>query len=308
MVDVTLRQMKYFAALSRTLQFRKAARQLEISQPSLSAQVSAFEAALGTRLIERKKSGLILTPNGREVAQQIEKILNDVAQLKQVATPPRDSIEGTLRLGASPTIGPYLLPWVLRQLHALYPNLKLVIRDGAPKELSEELAAGKHDLILTQLPVPEEGIVCEDLYREPLKLVVAGNHRLAQAGRVKRGDLRGEAMLTLSPTYTLHRQLADFCHRSGAVIRDDSEGTSLDALRQMVSLGMGVTLLPALYVHSEVSKALADVAVVDLAPEPQRQIGLVWRASSGSPPAYRKLAGLIRDVAQSEFRGQVLGA
>lgn len=306
MTDITLRQIKYFSVLSTALQFRKAARQLDISQPSLSAQISAFEDALGTRLLERKKSGLILTPMGREIAANVERILKDVEQLKHIAAPTKEVVSGTLRLGSSPTIGPYLLPWVLRQIHISFPDLKLVIRDGSPRELSEDLTAGKHDLILTQLPVAEEDMISEELYREPLKLAVAGEHRLADSTQVERGELKGEQLLTLNPVYSLHRQVTDLCYRSGAVMRDDLEGTSLDALRQMVSLGMGVTLLPSLYVQSEVKKELADVAIVKLSPEPHRHIGLAWRAASGRPAAYLQLAKVIRRIVRSEFGDHVI--
>ncbi|CUH99595.1 hydrogen peroxide-inducible genes activator [Leisingera aquaemixtae] len=306
MPEITLRQLRYFSVLSKALQYRNAARQLGISQPSLSLQIAALEKALDTRLIERRRSGLILTPAGRDTALQAEKILQDVERLSQTAGASGAQLEGTLRLGSSPTIGPYLLPRVLRRLHQSFPDLKLVIRDAPPRELTEDLLAGRHDLILTQLPVPRDDIRHTFLFREPLSLAVARDHPLAGQKRVKTADLAGENLLSLNPSYTLSRQVSHLSAASGANLREDFEGTSLDALRQMVSLGMGVTLLPALYVGSEVKRGEGDVAVIPMQPVLYRQAGLAWRRGSGSPPAFLKLADFIRSVAEQEFSDQVI--
>ncbi|GAB5438343.1 hydrogen peroxide-inducible genes activator [Falsiruegeria mediterranea] len=305
MSNITLRQIRYFAVLSSTLQYRRAAQQLGISQPSLSLQIAALEEALGARLIERKRSGLILTPTGREAAAQAERVLREVDGLVHVAGPSRSEMSGTLRLGSSPTIGPYLLPRVLRQLHQSYPDLKLVIRDSTPKELVEDLIAGRHDMILTQLPVPGDNLRLRTLFREPLSLAVAREHPLAERKQAVRADLSGESLLSLSPAFALHTQVTGLGVDTGATLRNDFEGTSLDALRQMVSLGMGVTLLPALYVRSEVNLRDPDVSVLDLRPPLYRQIGLAWRAASGEPPAFARFADLIRDVVRTEFAAEV---
>ncbi|UWQ78619.1 LysR family transcriptional regulator [Leisingera sp. S132] len=305
MTGITLRQLRYFNVLSKSLQYRNAARQLGISQPSLSLQINALEEALGTRLAERRRSGLILTPEGREVAAQAEKILQDVERLQQTGSPSKDELAGTLRLGSSPTIGPYLLPRVLRQLHRVYPELKLVIRDGAPRDMIEDLLAGKHDLVLTQLPIARDDISHTFLFREPLHLAVPREHPLAGRDHVRKTDLAGESLIRLNASYMLSRQVSDLCADSGARLRDDFEGTSLDALRQMVSLGMGMTLLPALYAGSEVKPGEGDVAITQLKPGLYRQAGLAWRRSSGTPASFLKLAEFIRGVAAEEFAGKV---
>ena len=305
MSDITLRQIRYFSTLSATLQYRRAARQLGISQPSLSLQINALEDAIGARLVERRRNGLILTPVGRAAAAQAEKILREVETMEYIAGPSHAALSGTLRLGASPTIGPYLLPRVLRTLHQTYPDLKLVIRDGPPKELSEDLMAGRYDMILTQLPLTGDEARVQTLFREPLNLAVPRDHRLAERGQVVLADLAGESVLSLSPAYTLYGQVSGLCAASGATLRDEFEGTSLDALRQMVSLGMGVTLLPALYAGSEVRPPDADVAVIPLKPRMYRQIGLAWRVASGQPPAFVQFAEIIRDVVGSDFAHSV---
>lgn len=305
MTDITLRQIRYFAALGKSLQYQRAARQLGISQPSLSQQIAALETALGGRLVERRRDGLILTPLGREAIQQAETVLRAVDALQHIAGPDTAGLTGTLRLGASPTVGPYLLPRVLRQLHLSYPDLKLVIRDGPPRTLAEDLVAGRHDMILTQLPLPEAELRLRPLFREPLALAVPVDHPLARHPHVPRSALAGESLLSLSAAYAMQRQVAALAEAAGAVLRDEFEGTSLDALRQMVSLGMGVAVLPALYVQSEVRPAEEDVAVVPLQPALHRQVGLAWRLSSGQPPAFARLGDIIRQVVAEAFSDHV---
>ncbi|WP_293576800.1 hydrogen peroxide-inducible genes activator [Phaeobacter sp.] len=305
MADITLRQLRYFAVLSRALQYRTAARQLGISQPSLSLQIAALETHLGAPLVERRRSGLILTAVGRETAQRAEEILRSVDALGQLAGSAQEQLVGTLRLGSSPTIGPYLLPRVLRGLPAAFPDVKLIIRDGPPRMLTEDLMAGQHDLILTQLPVPRDDIRHEFLFREPLLLAVSQRHPLAGQAKISRTALEGESMLGLNASYSLGRQTSDLAAASGAMLRQDLEGTSLDALRQMVSLDMGVTVLPALYVESEVRGGGGDVDVLALRPEPYRHVGLAWRSSSGNPASYQRLASYIREVLAREFAGTI---
>ncbi|MCL6283897.1 LysR substrate-binding domain-containing protein [Ruegeria sp. 2012CJ41-6] len=299
--DITLRQIRYFAALATAGQYRRAARQLGISQPSLSLQISALEETLGVRLLERRRSGLILTPEGRDIAGLAARVLHEVAQIEDYASPLQASLSGTLRLGSTPTIGPYLLPRVLRRLHAAYPELKLVIRDGALRDLTEDLVAGRHDIILTQLPVHSDEVQMQPLFREPLLLGVAHSHPLAGGDTAKRADLGGQKVLSLSPAYALHRQIADLCEATGATLLEEFEGTSLDALRQMVSLDMGVTLLPSLYVDSEVRQRDGDVSVLHLQPGLHRTVGLAWRRNSGNPRAFHLFRDVIRQVVAEDY-------
>jgi LysR family hydrogen peroxide-inducible transcriptional activator len=204
---------------------------------------------------------------------------------------------GSIRLGASPTVGPYLLPDVARRLHELYPALRLFIRDGAPRDLLADLLAGRHDLILTQLPVASAEVETVRLYSEPLHLAVARDHRLAGRARVNDADLAGETILALSSAFSLHDQIAALAREVGASLRQDYEGTSLDALRQMTAMNMGVTFLPALYVRSEAARPDGDVVVLPFRKGGfLRAIGLAWRRTAGDQAAYRALVEVIRGV------------
>jgi len=299
--DLTLRQLRYFVTLAEAGQYRRAARQLGLSQPSLTAQIAGLEAHLGLVLVERRRSGLVLTAPGREVLEHAQRVLRAVDDLKHRSDPLRAGLAGTVRLGTAPTIGPYLLPRVLRRLHEAYPELRLLVRDGAPRDLAEDLAAGRHDAILTQLPLPADAFEARPLFREPLFIAVARGHALAGRGTVGEADLAGQDMLGLGPAHALHGNVAALCREVGARLREEFEGTSLDALRQMVAMDMGLTLLPALYIQSEVQGPDGDVAILRLKGAYWRTVGLAWRRASGTPRALTRLGDSIAEVTRRDF-------
>ncbi len=305
-LQLTLKQLTYFRALAETGHYRKAAERIGISQPSLSLQIANLEAALELKLVERGRAGAVLTPEGREVLEKTRSILSEVALLQETSGRMKSELAGTFRLGSSPTLGPYLLPRVFHHLHENHPNLKLTVRDGAPSELLQELQSGVHDLILTQLPVSSSDVTILRLLREPLKLAVARNHRLAQKEIANDEDLKGENILALSRRFTLHNQVADLANSLGANLLYDYEGTSLDAIRQMTAMNIGVSFLPSLYAASEIPEVGGDVVLVPYRPgRLNRSIGLVWRKSSGHHKTFAFLSEIILSVARKEFSGLV---
>lgn len=305
--DPTLRQLSYFVALAETRHYRHAAERVGISQPSLSQQIVGLEAALGVTLVERGRRGAVLTPQGRTILDQARRVLDEVDHLKALAQEARDGVSGTIRLGSTPTLGPYLLPQVMRRLHESWPTLKVVIRDAPPAALQEELLGGRLDLILTQLPVPSADTETMRLFREPLKLAMAREHPLAHRAVIRDEDLAGVDVLALSDAYRLHAQVAGLCEDLGATLRADYEGTSLDALRQMTALNMGVSFLPALYVRSEASREAGDVVVKPFrSGRVTRSVGLAWRKRSAHRRMIQRLAGIISEVVRETFAEHVM--
>jgi LysR family hydrogen peroxide-inducible transcriptional activator len=301
----SLKQLEYFVALAETGSFKGAAEHCGISQPSLSVQLASLEKRLGQRLVERSRSGLILTPSGREVLERARVILEAAQNLVNRFGAPRAGLTGTIRFGASGTLGPYLLPHVIARLHALHPDLNLYIREAPPDALLGGLARGDFDMILVQLPVRGD-VTPIRLFREPLELVVARDHPFESRGRVPRSDLSGSTVLSLGPAYSLRQQVADLCEVLGARLRTDYEGTSLDAIRLMAGMGMGVAFLPALYVRSEIDENDKDVKVVGLeGARILRSVGLVTRSGSADEAAPR-IARIIQSVAREVFAGVLI--
>ncbi|MEN2786951.1 hydrogen peroxide-inducible genes activator [Sphingomonas qilianensis] len=291
----TIRQLSYFASLAETGSFTRAAEQMGVSQPSLSQQIRALETILGAPLFERGGRA-ILTPLGRELLERARRILVDVADLEDVRVASADALVGTIRLGVSPTLGAYLLPSLVARLHREHPTLRIHVREGLPTALTTGLAAGDHDLILAQLPVAGRGFHSERLFREALYLAMAVDHPLTAKPIIKMGDLAGQNLLTLVADYRLAQQVATIAADVGAVVLNDYEGTSLDAIRQMAGMGMGLAFLPQLYVRQEVRDG-DDIIVRPIkGGRVYREIGLLWRSGAGRAPAYQLIADLLRAV------------
>ncbi|MEM1277997.1 MAG: hydrogen peroxide-inducible genes activator [Pseudomonadota bacterium] len=299
--NITLRHLRYLIALSDTEHFRRAAERCGVSQPSLSAQIQNIEGVLGVQLVERGRSGVALTPIGREIVLRARSVLENVQDIADLAASAQHGLVGTIKLGAKPTLGPYLLPHIVTRLHRENPSLKLYVREGAPRELEFELANGLHDVILAQLPVVGAELTTRRLFREPLYLALPADHPLAQHKIVPVKALVGLQVLSLNPHYHLHDQISGLCSEFGASLLRDYEGTSLDALRTMVGMGMGVTFLPALYAQSEIGPHSEVVTRPIERRSIHRSIGLVWRKSAGRARAYHAIADLIHEIASQEF-------
>jgi len=301
----TLRQLQYFIALAETPHFRRAAARLRISQPTLTSQVAALENGLAVQLFERSRAGSALTPAGRDLLAGARRVVEEFQGLVDRAQSIARGPVGTFRLGVTPTLGPYLLPHVLPEIHRKYEELKFFVREGAPQLLEHDLRAGEHDLILTALPLDAGDPVVVPLFREPLRLVVPADHRLAGRESVQPSELRGEPVLTLEEHHHLHRQVAHLCERFGAQVMRDYEGTSLDTLRQMVVMGMGIAFLPALYVRSEIHQPEA-LHVTGVSGERMERVhALAWRPTSPSHGLFRAIADDVRALVREQLQDTV---
>ncbi|MFD0916227.1 hydrogen peroxide-inducible genes activator [Pseudahrensia aquimaris] len=302
----SLRQLEYLVALSQELHFRRAAEKVNVTQPTLSAQLQELEKRLGASLIERGSGKVLLTPLGREIAERSQKILAQVQDIRDLARSSAHGFRGTVRLGVPPTLGPYLLPHIVPRLHSQHPDLKLYVREGKPRDLLSDLMGGDHDLAVVPLPVTSTDITVRSVFREPLKLVAAPGHPLAVRGNATRSDLAGEKILAMEPGHHLHDQVAHLCEQCGAELLRDYEGTSLDTLRLMVGMGVGLAFLPALYVRSEVGTR-GEMEVVDLkGPALSRQIAIVWRATTVHAPLFEAVTELVRNTVRNHLKELIL--
>ena len=290
---VTTRQLTYFVAVAEAGGFTRAAEQVGVSQPSLSQQISGLEQVIGGLLFERGGAPL-LTPLGREVLDRARRILLDVRDLEEVRAIVGDGLTGTIRLGVSPTLGAYMLPAIVARLHREHPTLRVHIREALPDALAFGLAAGTHDMVLAQLPVAGASLHCERLFREPLHLAMAADHPLHRKAVIRPADLMGQPLLTLQPGYRLSDQVAAIAAETGAIVLRDYEGTSLDAVRQMAGMGVGLTLLPERYVRQEVREGDDVIVRPFTGGRYYRDIGLLWRDGAGRAPAFHLIADYLR--------------
>jgi len=297
----TLRQLEYLVAVADTRHFGRAAERVHITQPTLSEQLRTLEKRLGVQLVERSRSNVVVTPLGVEVVEIARRMLRDAQRIRDVTGYVGSGIGGVVRLGLPFTIGAYLLPRVVPHLHERYPHLKLYAREDFPHVLPRGLIEGLHDVIVVPLPVAQTGLKVAVLFEEPIYLAVPVDHPLAQRDTIKIHDLAGVDLLALSPGHQLRDLVVNLAAESGANIRFDYEGTSLDTLREMMATGLGVSLLPGLYVRSVVRNdprfKTFEIGRRGL----KRTIGMLWRNTKANQPNFERLATLFRETVEKEF-------
>ena len=293
----SLRQFNYLVSIADLRHFGRAAQACGVAQPTLSQQLRALEDRLGVVLVERGSVGAELTPIGREIAERARRLLSDVQDIHDLARSSRDGGAGTIRLGTTPTLGPYLMPGVVARLHSDQPDLKLYIREGFPDHQALELSRGRLDMLLAPLPILGDNLLVEPLVREPLHLIAARSDPLSCTTHITPEDLRGRQVLSFDPRHPLHRKIVELCAEYGMVPMRDYEGTSLDSVRQMVGSGIGLAVIPDFYIRSEVG---GDAGVQVLRIEGwnvTRSIAAAWRSAAAFGDVYRAIAARIREEA-----------
>ncbi|WP_308915371.1 hydrogen peroxide-inducible genes activator [Jannaschia sp. LMIT008] len=290
----TLQQFRYLVAVADHLHFRRAADAVHVTQPTLSAQLRELEGKLGVQLVERARGGVRLTPPGEQIAARARAVLRDVADIVALAQQGSDPLSSTIRVGVVGSLGGYFLPLVIPALHAAHPRLTFYVREGWAADLLTRLRDGALDALFLPLPVEAADLVAAPLFHEPLHVVLPADHPLVGRDVIAPGDLAGEVLMTLESGHRLHDTVAELAQATGAHLSLDYEGTSLDTLRQMVATGLGLSVLPALYVRSEVAREALVVARPLAAPQPGRDIGLVWRRQAVQGSAFGTIADLIR--------------
>ena len=294
MINLTLKQLRYFEALSRHGHFGRAAEACAISQPALSVQIREMEESLGTVLFDRSTRQVRLTTFGEEVAQKVREILFAVDELGDLARRSQDGLIGRFRLGVIPTIAPYLLPRLVANLSLGHAGMDIRVRETLTQTLIAELAEGALDAAIVALPVSEPTLMEFPLFSENFVLV----RPLEDAGKpVPDADgLREMKLLLLEEGHCFRDQALAFCATSTARPRELLDASSLSTLVQLVGAGMGVTLIPEMAVAVETGAA--PVSVADFpAPRPSRNIGMVWRKSSPLDVQLRQIAEAVREAA-----------
>lgn len=292
----SIKQLEYALAVARSGSFRGAAEDLDLSQPTLTAQIARAEKTLGVQLFERTRSGARLTPAGRLFEPHARKVLEAMHELTQVVGDAGAGDKATYRLGVKGTLGPYLLPQILPALREAHSDLKLFVREDTPRGLEDGLNRGEYDLILTALPINSSDFVQEPLLREDILLAAPNDHPLAQLDRWRGADLEGQKVLTTEAGHLFANQVEGICSRLGAEVLRDYEGSSLDALRLMVVMGMGLAFLPALYVESEIRNESGLIVKALEDQDFKRLLVLAWRPGSPARGFYRDLAVEFRRI------------
>jgi LysR family hydrogen peroxide-inducible transcriptional activator len=282
----SLRQLEYVVALAEHLSFKRAAAACHVSQPALSTQLRRLETLLGVDLFERSRQGVHLTPVGRAFARTARDVLGEIEALLETCRADAEPLTGDLHLGVIPTIAPYLLPRVMPHLRNTFPRLRILLREEQTEPLLHLLDRGEQDLLLLALDVhavgakKKQSLTTMELFKDTFLVGLPSGHRLAVQDEVSEGDLEHEQVLLLEDGHCLREQTLPICQRSGATEIVDVRASTLGTLVEMVSAGLGVTLLPELYREADRGKE----ARVQLRPfersKFRRTIGLAWRRAN----------------------------
>ena len=312
---MTLTELKYIVAVAREKHFGKAAEACFVSQPTLSVAVKKLEDELELKLFERSAGEVTVTPLGDEIVRQAQSVLEQAAEIKEIAKRGKDPLGGPLKLGVIYTIGPYLLPDLVRQNIALTPQMPLMLQENFTVRLLEMLRTGEIDCAILAEPFPDTGLAMAPLYDEPFMAALPAGHALAAGDSVSSDQLKREHMLLLGTGHCFRDHVLQVCPEFARFssntegIRKSFEGSSLETIKHMVAAGMGVTLVPRLAVPPEALGAAEPDApgVVRYLPihddggaPPTRRVVLAWRRSF---TRYEAIAALRNAIYACELPG-----
>lgn len=293
MNGLSMKHLRYFEALARHQHFGRAAEDCSISQPALSVQVKELEDLIGAPLVERGRRQIHLTGLGEVFAERAREILRSVDELADLARSTQGPLSGRLRIGVIPTVAPYLLPDLMKAITQRYPAVDTRPREAITQKLIEDLVEGKLDLAIVALPVSETSLEEVPLFEE--EFVLVRPYEDADKPVPNADMLQHMRLLLLEEGHCFREQALSFCNITNAPPRDLMEGSSLSTLVQMVSAGIGVTLIPRMAINIEAHRA--NVAVSHLAnPRPSRTIGIVWRRSNPLSAQFGQITEIIRDI------------
>jgi LysR family hydrogen peroxide-inducible transcriptional activator len=282
---MTLTELKYIVAVARERHFGRAAEACFVSQPTLSVAIKKLEEELNLTIFERGSTEVGITPIGEQIVAQAQKVLEQTLTIKEIAKQGRDPLAGPLRLGVIYTIGPYLLPQLVRRMIDGTPQLPLLLQENYTVRLLELLKQGELDAAIMALPLPEAGVMVQPLYDERFVVAVPRNHELAKRKAVASAELKTQTMLLLGTGHCFRDQVLEVCpelSRYSAAsegIQKTFEGSSLETIRHMVASGIGVTVLPETSVPDPVPKDSLLHYLPFEDPPPQRRVVIAWRKS-----------------------------
>lgn len=301
---MTLTELRYIVAVAREKHFGHAAEACFVSQPTLSVAVKKLEDELDVKIFERGSNEITLTPLGEDIVRQAQAVLEQAASIKEIAKRGKDPLSGPLRLGVIYTIGPYLLPDLVKNAIERVPQMPLILQENFTVKLLDMLRTGELDCAVMAEPFPDTGLALAPLYEEPFVVAAPLNHPLAERKSLSAEELKNETMLLLGTGHCFRDHVLEVCPEfarfaSGAEgIRKSFEGSSLETIKYMVASGMGVTVVPQLSVPKEPQAHIAYVPFSD--PVPTRRVVLAWRRSF---TRYEAIAALRNAIYACELPG-----
>ncbi|MGZ3254773.1 MAG: hydrogen peroxide-inducible genes activator [Burkholderiaceae bacterium] len=282
---MTLTELKYIVAVSRHKHFGHAAKACYVAQPTLSVAIKKLEDELGVIIFERGGTEISMTPLGAQIVAQAERALEQTAAIKEIAKKNKDPLTGPFRLGIIYTIGPYLLPPLVKTMIEQVPQMSLVLQENFTVRLIELLRQGELDAAIMALPFPEHSLMVQPLYDEPFVVALPKHHAWAKRADITSQELKSETMLLLGNGHCFRDQVLEVCPEmsrfstTGDGIARTFEGSSLETIRHMVASGIGITVLPQASVPDMQAKDGLLRYLPFAQPAPSRRVVIAWRKS-----------------------------
>ncbi|WP_247997577.1 hydrogen peroxide-inducible genes activator [Brucella tritici] len=292
----TVRQMRYFEALATTLHFRKAAQLAHVSQPALSAQIAEMEAVAGAPLFERSQRQVIMTELGRQLYPGIKTVLRELHALEEIAAQSRGLLQTRLRLGIIPTVAPYLVPVLIPLLRERHPSFRLQLRESITAKLLDELLAGEIDAIVAALPIDDERLAQRKLFDDRFLIATSTNDQTVLSSPMTQDNVALDRLLLLEEGHCMRDQALAVCSLPSQRQLVKYGATSMTTLLQMVSHGMGLTLIPEIAVRAEARSNHMRIVPFE-GDQPKREIALFWRRQSMRRKDFQALGDCIVESA-----------
>jgi LysR family hydrogen peroxide-inducible transcriptional activator len=295
---MNLRDLKYIMAFAETRHFGKASERCFVSQPTLSGQIKKLEEELGVAIFERTQRSVQVTPVGESILEHARQIMEQAEIIEQLAQAQQDPLAGPLRVGAIPTLSPYLMPLILLPLKQQHPQMKLVLSEELTDTLLARLRNHEIDAALLATPVEEQDLGALPLFDEPFWLAYPRQHPFYAKEKITRRDLDSVNLLLLAEGHCLAQQAMDVCHlkeREQHGEMADLRAASLETLIQLVGAGFGCTLIPALAMRGSWTTDSGVVAQPLELPNAYRRVSLMFRHSYPRRQALEAFASIIQD-------------
>ncbi len=293
---MNLRDLKYIIAVAETRHFGRAAERCFVSQPTLSGQIKKLEQELGVAIFERSNRAVTVTPIGESILQHARTIMEQADSIEQLAQAHRDPLAGPLRVGAIPTLSPYLVPLILLPLKKTYPQMRLVLSEETTDELLQRLENHEIDAALLATPVDETEFGVIALFDEPFWIAHPADHPFYLKDKITRADLKKTRLLLLAEGHCLADQVMDLCQidsRDRDEEFSDLRAASLETLLQLVGAGFGSTLVPALAMRGSWTSGSGVVARELEFKNAHRRVSLVFRKTFPRRPALTAFAEVV---------------
>lgn len=289
---MNIRDLRYVVAVADLQHFGQAAKRCHVSQPTLSGQIKKLEEQLGVQLFERTNRRVMPTDICSDILILARRILQEVDNINAIAESSLNPLAGKFRLGAFPTLATYVFPELVQKVKEIMPELKLILIEEKTEQLIDKLKNGEIDAALLALPVPNDFLLSKKLFDDEFYLAVQPDHELASLKSVNPELLAPYHLLLLEEGHCLRDQALEVCKLHGIVEEQDFMATSMETLRQMVKIGMGITFIPKTAIHE--NEPGIHYIPFDV-PAPTRSIGLVWRKTTARQQVVDRLAEIFTD-------------